>query len=282
MSELRVRVACQQIAPVVGDLEGNRELTREAVRSAVAAGARLILLPELSTSGYVFESPEEARACAEPSDGPSLAAWSEEARAGDAVIVGGFCELGDDGLVYNSAGVVDGDGVVAVYRKIHLWDREQLFFEPGHEPASVVDTRVGRLGVAVCYDLNFPEVARGLALDGADIVTVPTNWPLFPREESERPIEVALAMATAHLNRVFLAACDRWGEERGVEWTGGSVICDESGWRLAGPVEDYGVGMLVADCDFARARDKAWNERNDVLGDRRPDLYRLGDPSAIA
>jgi predicted amidohydrolase len=136
--------------------------------------------------------------------------------------------------------------------------------------------------VAVCYDLNFPEVARGLALDGADIVTLPTNWPRFPREETERPIEVALAMATAHLNRVFLAACDRWGEERGVEWTGGSVICDENGWRLAGPVEDYGVGMLVADCHLARARDKTWTERNDVLGDRRPDLYRLGDPSAIA
>jgi predicted amidohydrolase len=280
MSELQVRVACQQLAPVVGDVDGNRRLTRDAVRSAVGAGAQLVVLPELSTSGYVFESAEEARSCAEPADGPSLAAWSEEIGA-DGVVVGGFCELGDDGLLYNSAAVVDADGVQAVYRKIHLWDAEQVVFEPGKTCAPMIETRVGRIGVAVCYDLNFPEVARGLALVGADIVTVPTNWPRFPRPDGERPIEIALAMATAHLNHVFIAACDRCGAERGVEWTGGSVICDEWGWPLAGPVDDYGPGLLLADCDLARARDKAWNDRNDVLGDRRPDLYRLDEPAAI-
>jgi predicted amidohydrolase len=282
VSELGLRVACRQIAPVVGDLEGNRRLTREAVREAVAAGARLVVLPELCTSGYVFESAEEARSCAEPADGPSLQAWSEEAARGDAVVVGGFCEQGEDGLLYNSAAVVDGDGVVGIYRKIHLWDREQLFFEPGRECAPVLDTRAGRIGVAVCYDFNFPEVARGLALAGADIVALPTNWPLFPRPEGERPMEFALVMATAHLNHVFVAACDRCGEERGVEWTGGSVICDEYGWPLAGPVDGYGPGLLLADCDLAQARKKAWNERNDVFGDRRPDLYRLGEPAPTA
>lgn len=282
MSTLEVRVACPQLAPSVGDLEGNRRLTREAVREAVAAGARLVVLPELATSGYVFESADEARACAEQAGGSSLRAWAEEAARGDAVVVGGFCELGEDGLLYNSAAVVDGGGVVAVYRKIHLWDREKLFFEPGRECAPVVETRVGRLGVAVCYDLNFPEVARGLALGGADIVTLPTNWPRFPRPEGERPMEVAVVMATAHLSHVFAAACDRCGEERGQEWTGGSVICDEYGWPLAGPVEGYGPGLLLADCDLARAREKAWNERNDVFGDRRPDLYRLDEPASIA
>ncbi|MGH2994816.1 MAG: nitrilase-related carbon-nitrogen hydrolase [Gaiellaceae bacterium] len=277
-----VRVACQQLAPTVGDLEGNRELTREAVREAVAAGAKLVVLPELSTSGYVFESAEEARACAEPPDGPALRGWAEEAARGDAVVIGGFCELGENGLLHNSAAVVDTSGTVAVYRKIHLWDREQLFFEPGRECAPVVETRVGRVGMCVCYDLNFPEVARGLALAGADVVTVPTNWPLFPRPDGERPIEVALAMATAHLSHVFVAACDRCGPERGVEWTGGSVICDEWGWPLAGPVDGYGPGLLVADCDLARARDKAWSKRNDVLGDRRPELYRLDESAPVA
>jgi 5-aminopentanamidase len=282
VSELEVRVACQQLAPMVGDLEGNRRSTREAVREAVASGARLVVLPELCTSGYVFESPEEARSCAEPADGPSLRSWSEEAARGEAVVVGGFCELGADGLLYNSAAVVDGDGVVGVYRKIHLWDREQLFFEPGRECAPVVETQVGRIGVAVCYDLNFPEVARTLALAGADIVTVPTNWPLSPRPDGERPMEIALAMATAHLNHVFLAACDRHGEERGVQWTGGSVICDEWGWIVAGPPRSYGPGLVLAECDLERAREKAWNERNDVVGDRRPDLYRLGAPVPIS
>jgi predicted amidohydrolase len=275
-----VRVACQQIAPVVGGLEHNRRLTREAVREAVAAGARLVVLPELSTSGYVFESPDEARSCAEAADGPALRGWAEEAARGDALVIGGFCEIGEDGYLYNSAAVVDATGVVAVYRKIHLWDREQLFFEPGGECAPTLETRFGRIGIAVCYDLNFPELARGLALAGADVVVIPANLPRFPRPE-ERPIEVTLAMATAHLNHVFVALCDRYGAERGVEWVGASVVCDEWGWVLAGPPKDFGPGLVLAECDLSRAREKAWNDRNDVFGDRRPNLYRLGEPASI-
>jgi 5-aminopentanamidase len=282
MSVARIRVACAQIAPTVGDLRGNRWLAREAVREAVGTGAGVVVLPELVTSGYVLESEEEARSCAEPVDGPALRGWAEEAAARDAVVVGGFCELGADGLLFNSAAVVDSGGVLAVYRKIHLWDREQLFFEPGSEPATVVETSVGRIGVGVCYDLNFPEVARSLALAGADLVALPANFPLHPRPEGERPIEVTLAMATAHLNRVFLAVCDRCGPERGTEWVGGSVICDELGWVLAGPPAGLGPELVVADCDLARSREKAWNERNDALGDRRPDLYRLGDRAPTA
>jgi predicted amidohydrolase len=273
-----VRVACQQIAPSVGDLEGNRRLTSDAIAQAVAAGAHVVVLPELSTSGYVFESAEEARSCAERADGPTLEAWSRV--AGEAIVVGGFCELGDDNLLYNSAAVVDATGVLGVYRKIHLWDREKLFFEPGTECAPILETRYGRIGVQVCYDLNFPEVARGLALAGADLIALPTNSPRFPRPEGERPIEITLAMATAHLSHVFFAMCDRCGPERGVEWVGGSVICDEWGWVLAGPPEGFGPGLVIADCDLARARNKSWNERNDVFADRRPDLYPLGEPTA--
>ena len=276
-----VRVACRQLAPAVGDLEANRRLTREAVREAVAAGARLVVLPELSTSGYVFESADEARACAEPASGPALLGWAEEAARGNAVVVGGFCELGEDGTLYNSAAVLDGTGVLGVYRKIHLWDREKLFFEPGHACAPVVETRAGRIGVAVCYDLLFPEIARGLALGGAELIALPANLPRFPWPE-ERPVEVTLAMATAHLNRLFFALCDRCGPERGVEWVGGSVVCDEYGWPLAGPPADNGPGLVVADCDLSRARDKAWNEHNDVLGDRRPELYPFGAPTKVA
>jgi 5-aminopentanamidase len=277
-----VKVACQQIAPAVGDLERNRRLTSDAIGAAVAAGAQVVVLPELATSGYVFESAEEARSCAEPADGPTLRSWSREAARGNAVVVGGFCELGDDGLLYNSAAVADATGVMAVYRKIHLWDREQLFFEPGSECAPVVETRFGRIGVQVCYDLNFPEVVRGLALAGADLVVLPTNSPRFPRPEGERPMEIVLAMASAHLNHVFFAVCDRCGAERGVEWVGGSVVCNEWGWLLAGPPADFGPGLVLAECDLARARAKAWNERNDVLGDRRPELYRLGEPTSVA
>ena len=268
-----VRVVCCQIAPQVGDGAGNRRRAREAVRKAVAVGARLVVLPELCTSGYAFESEEEARGLAQPAEGGALAEWADEAAAGDAVVVGGFVEAGDDGLLYNSAAVVDASGVLAVYRKLHLWDREKLVFEPGRDPAPVVETRVGRIGVGICYDLYFPELVRGLALGGADLIALPTNSPRLPRPDGERPMEVTITAAQAHLNRVFFAVCDRCGPERGVEWVGGSVVCDENGWVVAGPPADFGPGLVAADCDLPRARNKAWGERNDVFGDRRPEVY---------
>ena len=267
-----VRIDCRQLAPVVGDLEGNRRQAREAVRAAVAGGARLVVLPELCTSGYVFESPAEARALGQPAHGGALAEWAEEARRGGAVVVGGFAELGEDGELYNSAAVVDGSGVRAVYRKTHLWDREKLVFRPGDAAPPVVDTALGRVGVVVCYDTSFPELLRDVALRGADIIAVPTNNPVFPRPDGQIPQEIVAMRAHALFNRVFVASCDRCGTERGVEFLGASVIADEQGWsrtelRLGAP------GSFAADCVIERARVKCWGERNDVFGDRRPELY---------
>ena len=267
-----VRVACRQLAPTVGDLRGNRVRARVAVREAVAAGAALVVLPELCTSGYVFESPEEARALAQPAAGGALEEWSQEARRGDAVVVGGFCELGDDGELYNSAAVVDGSGPLAVYRKTHLWDREKLVFRPGTAPPPVVETAVGRIGVAVCYDTSFPELLRGVALRGAELVAVPTNNPDFARPDGELPIELTAIRAHAYFNRVFVACCDRHGDERGVTFLGASLIADEHGYPLTPPALGE-EALITADCDLARAADKRWNERNDVFGDRRPELY---------
>jgi 5-aminopentanamidase len=256
------------------------------MKEAISAGARIVLLPELVTSGYAFESAEEARALAQPVDGPALADWAEEAARGEAVVLGGFAELGEDGAVYNSAAVFGPTGLLAVYRKAHLWDREKLCFEPGGEPAPVLETPFGRIGVAVCYDLYFPELTRGLALAGADLIALPANLPLFPRPEGERPVEIALAQATAHVSKLWVAVCDRAGPERGVEWTGASCIVDPDGWLAAGPLEGYGEGILYADCDLSLAREKAWGERNDVRGDLRPELYSsarpASDPSSIA
>lgn len=269
----KVKVTCAQIAPAVGDVVGNRRLTREVVREAISAGADLVVLPELCTSGYVFESVDEARAMSQPADGGALQDWAEEAARGDAVVVGGFCELGEDGLLHNSAAVVDGTGTLAIYRKTHLWDREKVFFEPGRSRAPVVKTRVGSIGVAICHDMWFPETTRQLASRGADIITLPTNCPRFPRPEGERPMEVTLPMALAHLYRVFFAACDRCGSERGFDWVGGSVVVDQNGWPLTEPPSDYGPGLVSATCRLELAHDKAWNVRNHIFRDRRPELY---------
>ncbi|MBJ7603258.1 MAG: hydrolase [Candidatus Dormibacteraeota bacterium] len=264
------RIICQQLAPQIADLAGNRRLSVEAIRAAVQGGADVVVLPELVTSGYVFESREEAASVAITPSHRLFAEWALAAARGPSVVVGGFCERGADGLLYNSAAMVDGSGVRAVYRKTHLWAREKLVFEPGAGAPPVLDTQVGRLGVLVCYDLEFPEMTRTLALMGADLIVVPTNWPLLERPPAERPPEVIIAMAAARTNRVFVACCDRVGVERGQEWTAGTAIIDQSGWVISTTCE---AGPATADVDLALARRKGWSDLNDVLGDRRPELY---------
>jgi predicted amidohydrolase len=268
-------VVCRQLAPRIADLEANRALSVRAIREAVDAGAGIVVLPELVTSGYVFASREEARSVAIAPDHPLFADWAAEAARGPAVVVGGFCELGDDGNLYNSAAVVDAGGVLAVYRKTHLWDTEKEVFEPGAELPPVVETPAGRIGVLVCYDLEFPELTRSLALRGADLLAVPTNWPVVDRPPGERPPEVIIAQAAARTNRVFVACCDRTGTERGQEWMAGTTLIDEMGWVLAAV---DGEGAAAADMDLPRARVKTITERADTLLDRRPELY--GDVAA--
>jgi len=261
-------IVCQQVAPRIADLQANRRLSLSAIGDAVAAGADVVVLPELVTSGYMFESAEEAASVAIGATDPLFEEWAAE--AGSAVVVGGFAERGDDGLIYNSAAVVDRSGVIGVYRKGHLWDQEKLCFAPGGMPPRVFDTPAGRIGVLVCYDLEFPEMPRMLALAGAELICVPTNWPLVDRPEGERPPEVTIAMGTARVNRVFIACCDRTGTERGQHWNAGTPIVDEQGWVLA---SQTGAGSAIATVDLARAHNKAYTELADAIADRRPELY---------
>ncbi|MBB2990615.1 putative amidohydrolase [Mycolicibacterium iranicum] len=263
------RIACCQLDPVLGDLDGNSEVIAVALDDAVRAGADVVVLPELATSGYMFTDADEARIAALTPSDPRFTTWSSG--LGGALAVVGFCELGDDGLLYNSAAVMDSTGVVAIYRKTHLWDRERLVFTPGSTLPPVLQTRHGAVAVMVCYDLEFGELTRRVAVDGADLIVASVNWPLFPRPEGERPGEVITAMSTARLNRVAVAACDRAGVERGQAWTAGSAIVNQDGWVVAeaGP----GTGMALADIDLTLSRSKKITEHVDLLADRRLDLY---------
>jgi predicted amidohydrolase len=241
------------------------------VESAARAGADLVVLPELCTTGYAFADESEACELGEPADGPTLEQWRALAAAHQLVIVGGFCELDSEGAPRNSALVVDPHGSSRVYRKTHLWDREQLIFVAGTTPPPVIHTSAGRVGVAVCYDAFFPEVMRALALAGADVIAVPMNSPVIDPPTEPLAAEVVLAMASAQVNRVYVAQADRTGAERGIRWANASAICDPDGRLLAGPVA--GPALLAARCDLERARDKALGARNDVIADRRPHLY---------
>ena len=168
MSETKIVVACCQLSLAVGDAEGNRAKVRSAISDAARAGARVVVLPELANTGYMFADIDELRAAAEPLNGPTVTEWANLAAQHGLIIVGGFAELGDGGLVYNSAVLVDASGVRTRYRKAHLWNREKdNLFTPGFDLPPVVNTAVGRIGVMICYDLEFPEWVRTVALDGA-------------------------------------------------------------------------------------------------------------------
>lgn len=268
-----VEVAACQVSLRVGEVAANRAAALEAVRAAAAAGARIIILPELTPSGYVFESPAEALSLAEPADGPTVTSWAAEAARLGVIIVGGFCELGQDNLLFNSAALVDPGGVRAVYRKVHLWDAESDFFATGSASPPVVDTQYGRIAMMICYDVEFPEWVRQPALAGADLLAVPTNWPAEPVPPGERPNVVTNVQTAAFANHMFIAAACRVGTERGVSWVGGSLIAGPHGYPLAGPAGQTEPEVLVAACDLPSARSKATSARNDPHRDRRPALY---------
>jgi predicted amidohydrolase/dienelactone hydrolase len=271
-----VIVAVAQLGLAVGAPDANLKAAADAVAEAAAAGARLVVLPELCDSGYVFADAGEARGLASTADGsPALREWRSLAAGHDLVVAGGFCELGGDGKLYNSAALVDASGTRAVYRKAHLWDAEKKVFAPGDGAPPVVELPFGRVGLMICYDLEFPEWVRLPALSGADLVAAPVNWPadVVPAPPGERPDVVVKAQAAASVNGVFVAVADRCAAERGVRWVGGSVIMSPRGFPLAGPVLADRPAVLTAACDLRLARDKRISEANDLLADRRPELY---------
>jgi N-carbamoylputrescine amidase len=201
-------------------------------------------------------------------------AWAEAARSHGLYIVAGIAELADQAL-FNSAVVVGPEGFVGVYRKNHLWGEENLFFEPGNLGVPVFRTPIGRIACAICYDIWFPEVFRLAALQGADILCVPTNWVPMAEQPADLPVMAnVLAMGGAHSNSIFVAAADRVGIEREQPFIGNSLIVSCTGWPLAGPASRDGEEILVADLNLSDARRKRnWNAFNQVLRDRRTDVY---------
>ena len=273
------RVAVVQFDPQVGieNLAANAAAIQERLQRAVAEGADLIVLPELATTGYSFNTRSEAFAHAqEVPAGATVRGWADFCRKHEVYIVGCLPEL-DGPQLYDTAVLVGPEGYIGKYRKTHLWNREKLFFTPGNLGFPVFETRIGRIGLLVCWDIWFPEAARLVAQQGADIICIPTGWvwtppPLY--DASGVCMAAYLTMAAAHSNNVFIATADRVGTERASGFMGNSLIAGTNGWpigRIAGPSEDT---ILYADIDLVQARTAPiWNDLNDLLRDRRVDLY---------
>lgn len=274
-----VKAAAVQFDMQVGleNKEGNVARTLELINQAADNGANLIVLPELCSTGYSFESREEAYAHAEPVPaGPTCDAWADLARQRGLYLVAGIAERADNAL-YDTAVLIGPEGYIGRYRKTHLWNREKLVFEPGDEGYPVFPTPIGRIGLLVCWDIWFPEVARILVASGADVICSVNDWvwtppPLF--DETGKAMASYLTMASSHQNSVHIIAADRVGEERGAKFLGCSLITALNGWpigKVASPTEE---DILYADLDIVAGRSAViWNELNDLPRDRRTDLY---------
>jgi predicted amidohydrolase len=234
-------------------------------------GARMVVFPELATTGYVFDDfGELERALA---NGNGVDEILDISRELGIVLVAGFADI-RVGEALNMALVCENGVLLGEYVKTHLWNTEKELFAVGNALPPVVETSIGRVAPAICYDLEFPELMRHCALNGADIVAAPTNWPAgFEAPTHSGPFngELLRAMAGASANRMYLAIACRTGEERGVDWVDNSCVVDLDGYPITALFD--GIGIAYADIDTSLAREKAISPRNDVLTDRRTDLY---------
>lgn len=270
------RLAVAQLRIVEGDVEANVARCRAAIGTAAADVADLLVLPECALTGYRYATREDAWEAALTGDDPRLRDLAEVAVSHGTTVVVGFLERAGDAL-HNTAAVLGADGVVHHVRKTHLpvlgADR---FVTPGDRLGSVVETRFGQLGVAICYDFRFPEVCRALALGGAEVVAVPVNWSTDVAVLAEH-----MAPSRAVENRIFVAVADRAGTVEGVEHLGASQVVDPMGDRLTVPLDsELDVAVATVDVDLADARRKetifAPGEFEiDVFADRRPEIYGI-------
>lgn len=273
-----MKIAAVQIDIALAEPERNLSRMVEALGETSRQGARLTIFPECALTGYCFESLAEAKPFAEHVPGPSCERIAEACRKLDTYAVYGLLEA-DGERLFNAAVLVGPTGVLGSYRKIHLpYLGIDRFTKPGDRPFGVQRVPTGggdelRLGMNICYDGAFPEAARVMALDGADLIVLPTNWPPGAQCTAEFVIN-----ARAMENHIYYLAVNRVGTERGFHFIGRSKICGPSGAVLAEAQHDNET-VLYAEIDLQLARRKRvirvpGKHEIDRFADRRPEMYR--------
>lgn len=266
-------IAVAQYAPEFEAVEHNRETSARRIGDAVDHGAKIVVLPECSITGYDFADRDRLALLAEPIPGPTTKLWSEIARERDVYVIGGLAERSGESL-YNSAVVADPQGAVDVYRKWHLWGIERSLYSCGSHLIGC-NTPWGKFAVIICYDLWFPEMIRALALRGATLIVAPSNWGCNPRlndpfDRYGLPLGYHMAIAAACSNELVVAVADRVGRDRHVHFLGTSCIVGPTGIPLAGPASSSEEEMLLAEwVEVDKVRDFGQSH----LSSRRVDLY---------
>ena len=260
-----MKIGFFQFAPVFGDVEKNRLRMVEAVDQS---DAELLVIPELSTSGYFFSSTEQVARMAEPIPGPTTEALAAAASRTGCTVVAGMPERDGD-VLYNSAVVVGPNGIIGTYRKIHLFNEEKIHFKPGNDDFMIFELDGVRVGVLICYDHMFPEAARTLALKGVQIICHPSNlvMPEYGQLTSRvRALE----------NRMFWVLANRWGTESAhgdeLAFTGTSQVVHPTG-KILIRAESAADEISAVEVDPAEALNKHVTPRNNLFEDRQPKFY---------
>jgi predicted amidohydrolase len=260
-----MRAGYYQYHPEFGAPKRNLEKVED---SLAGVDADIIVLPELAFTGYFFEDRDELQELAEDvSDSPTVHGLSRLCKNNSFYLVVGFAER-CKGRLYNTALVIGPSGLLHRYRKLHLFNTEKEYFDPGDTPLSTLEIRGAKVGVMICFDWVFPEVARTLALRGADLLCHPSNLVLTYCQKT---------MLTRSLeNSVYSVTANRTGKEtrpRGeLLFTGKSQIVGPKGDIIASSNSDEEV-VVLCDIDLSDARNKLITENNNLFADRRPEFY---------
>ncbi len=260
-----MRLAVVQTNPRFGEVQAN---TETALALMETAHADLYVLPELFNTGYNFINTDEVDRLAEPVQGATYEALAVFAKQNSCYVVYGFAEKADQ--IYNSSALVGPTGLIGLFRKVHLFNRENLFFAPGDLGFPVFDLPFGKVGMMICFDWIYPESARTLALKGAQLIAHPSNlvMPYCPDAMVTRCLE----------NRVFAATANRVGREDrgGITFTyiGKSEIVSPRG-EILKRLSDNEASIAVVEVHLAQALNKRLNEFNDLLKGRREEAYSL-------
>ncbi|GAB4293661.1 MAG: carbon-nitrogen family hydrolase [Desulfuromonadia bacterium] len=255
-----VVAASVQFPIALGDREANLSTVEGAITRLADRGVQLVVLPEMWNTGFAYRQLNELATRTD-----ETVEWLCELSGRYGMTIIGSLPEPHGGKVYNTAYVVDRGGVVGSYRKIHLFSlmQEDRSFDAGNRWL-VADTGVGRVGVFICYDLRFPELARRLALEGAEILVVPGEWPK-PRQEHWR----TLLRARAIENQCFVVAANTCGVVGKLDFFGMSMIVNPKGEILAEAGEE--PAEIVATVDFSEM--EQWRAQIPCFADRRPELY---------
>ncbi len=257
------RVAAIQYGPRLGEKERNIYELDLLVQEAIAHQARLIVLPEMATTGYCWTSREEIAPYVEPIPGPTTAHFQHLASSHRCYIAIGLPEV--DPLTqayYNSVALLGPDGLVGTYRKLHSYISEPRWARDGDLGIPVWETELGRLCALICMDVSYCESTRIAALRGADAVLLLTNW-----DDEQCPS--SWWMARAFENGVYVVTANRHDRERNVQFGGGSCILNPDGSIQA--YRDDGTGIVYGEVDLRRSHDKHWGDTYEVVGDRLAD-----------